>query len=1640
MIILKFFWFVLGFTFIVGVQPVLSMANCAVGNSDRAEIPDDGTVDQNIFTSTSDALVLTVHTYTFRVIEGEPVSFNIRASVPPRSDLSVKLFIGIDNNSQTRAIQSEEDIPTYIKTPYRRVSSSQLSTSLDMWLYEGLTVQFPAGQREHQFSLNTEVDPIDEDYAINVVLNPNTEQSNYEVDTSTDQYVAGAVIINKQLEFSISSLPSAVNKGDCTKFRLSASHDSFTHRHVLLRYYGWYGNGTHRDESVLWVGIHKEIDVISTEPIPEYVSLSGIVVRVVDGLEYNVAAAPNNRVAINMNGLATGTIPSDAPVITVAATTTSVVEGQRAHFFIGSEDIPAPSNMNINISVTTTGDFIRGSVPTFYTLKKEMNLDDLYVATNDDSLDEENGMITVRILEGSNYWVAPATAGIASIVIEDNDQPVELPILEIGASKTSVKEGSSFEFLIGIENDARHQSALTINVDIEKNGKFFTNTPLPTTQIMSVDEDLKTILVNTIANTEYEPQGRAILTLLPGAGYNLSTETANTVIVYINDRESPTLPVIFAQSQSTYTEGSRIITADGTDTGPKPIRFGFFADEVTPASQLMVGISIATQGAFNIFHMNNRVRQNSLPTSITFAANEDYAYIELFVEDDDWYQEDGSITVTIKTGNRYIVANKPHNPVTVTIYSDETLPTISLSGTQSLEEGASLVVPFTSNFKSLNDTQIHFRIDQDGSDFLIGSTLRTAVLSAKTNTSSFRIVTLDDEEDEDNGNLTIHVLADINNPPTYVIGESSSSNIIVMDNDKIVVGIYVENEVDESAERLEFSIVSSSTAERNLPVLVRIESNDAINNEPVQQIIEIEAGRTSKDLVYTFKNDKIDEENETITITIESNRDFGTTTDALRRRIIVRVIDDDDTPQISIEAAMTSITEGSVATFNVNSTGQSAQNLDIQLQITQNGDFILWRIPRAIILEKLTQKAKLRIATKDNTITSNDGNITVEILDGVGLNYLAYEVDQNNKVAKIDFEDNDLANAPAVTRNSGPRISVASHVVAALIQSSGDSISNIQSENPLLSRDPVIVAGDLEIIIPEISIYVKNQVVHVGEPIDLTISTSIVLDYPLTVNLVASETGGYINRLPSQQIILESGKTNTKLTIPTIDSRQNQPRGSLTIKIGEGRSYIVGAKSEVSVTIIGNQNEIRRREQFSAINEHLTPQLLGYQGTDIFESTLDRTTLAFSDSNSVVNNYANLHSITELVKQSGEYLNSVQDSLKFLLANQVFSLELFPDDYSAIQTSLWGKSDFQHLSGGTTSSENNWNGDRIAGQFGIDAKVNNNVLVGVGYSHTEVDIDFDLKPDEKLDVFSQASILYPYIGLKVDEWDAQFRATTGYGQMLLRVENSENITDERIVNLILTDFNARKQLYSDSRIGENNSKSLAITGDSSLLRSIDEEGQELGYNTQIGLLSAKLATEGSYKVEFAKDSLWHQLFSIGAYTQNNNSEQDIGLELKSVTEIKLHKGVSFRNHGLLEFLNSESTADWYLGGSVDINESSDEAGINIGLSALLDKNRKYGNGSNWQNGSIFNLNNQRTDEIDFNVNSTIGYGIKIFNETAVITPFIDLNFTNEYSNKFGLGTQLTIGSDFGVEFSINQSLNSQNNFDHDYLLKGKVQW
>ena len=1522
----KFFWIVFILILFVVNLPVSSYSSSEESNIESIENPASADpVSQRFVSNSASRPSLTISYESQSIIEGEDANFIISANSPPRSDLNVELFVGITKSETT---------PSYIK------QFSFVKIDTEFKLYKVPNLRFPAGQRQITYKLKTEDDFKDsQDLAVFAILNPDHSQNNYTVETTLKSNVTGTIVLNKQLSISVESLSNSVNIGEKVKFELTSSNEIKIARNVKLRYFGWYPDGTYRDEIINFPGVDQSKVIESELPIPNYILPSGLVVKVINGHGYVAAKPPNNRATVRINGLQPGIVSSDAPEIFIAAITSSVVEGQTAVFLIGSEDIPVQSNLSINLDVTLKGDFLMGSVPTQLSLaqpqlpQEDQSTKELRIQTRDDDRDEEDGSITIKILDGNNYRIAPATERIARIIIKDNDSFVELPIIQVGATRSSVNEGERANFIIAIQNEIRPTSALTININIDRIGNFFTGSP-QTSHILSQGKDISDLFVDTVENSTYEPDGNIRVTILTGTGYFVSKSPGNSFIVHVLDKKTPTLPVIFIQANSTFTEGSMVHAVDERNNRPRRLVFSVISEPIAPTSDLEINVMVETEGTFNIFELNEDERQNSLQRTSTktvvIKANQYTASFEFDVENNNWDQPDGSITATIISGTTrdYIVANKPHNSVKVKIKDDEDLPEISIFGTYTLVEGSSLEIPVRSIGISVAQIPVHFQILQNSSNFLIGRTLRTIILPAKTNFTSIVIFVLDDERKEQSGNISVQILNDFNTTPLYVVSESHSASVQISDNDEI--------------------------------------------------------------------------------------------------------------PIISINAPIKMIQEGETAEFEILTVNSvSKQDILINLKISQSGNIILWRVPSLIKLNKLTNSVILYIPTIDDLEVTENDRIIVEILDDSNTLDLTYRVDQSNKIDSVSFADNDIGRSP-VSNNYGPRISIAGLAVDAILQV--NALSNSPSTYYSPSKIPESGLGFVEQILPIITIESTNQSVNVGSPIILNIRASTPSNMSIEISLNVTDPGGYVQSPIPLYTRLEAGEVSTKVTIPTVDLRQNEPESLITVQINESSTYLIGLDNEVSVKVIGNLSEIRKRKQFNAVNQSLTPELLSFQGRETINSTLDRSTAAFSGIKTESTNIDSLNLISELVVKSGEYLNSNLDSLGNIISNRSFSLQFFPENNSTFQTSVWGKSNFQYLSKSSARTANNWKGQSLSGQLGFDTKIENRILVGMALSRAETDVDFNIEPGEVLDVHLHTSILYPYFGLNLDEWNTQLQTTTGFGQMLISVENSENNVDKNTTDILISDFRASKQLYTNEKLESENTKSLSIVGQTSYIKSIDKEGQDLGYNSQISLSDTKLVAEARQNIEFESNSVLDQMVSFGVYSQNNDSESDIGLELLGESEFSIPYGISVKGQGHLEVVNSDSESDWYIGGSINYDENLDGVGTNLTFSPVLGKNKKIGTTLNWHRDNLFSLKDPSSEEIEFRINSKLGYGVSVFENLGTITPFTDLQISNKYFNEFNIGTRLATGSDLGLEFKVNWKRDSNQDLNQSYLIKGNIQW
>ena len=129
----------------------------------------------------------------------------------------------------------------------------------------------------------------------------------------------------------------------------------------------------------------------------------------------------NNSVASDSQHVAvTAVTPPSTPTVSTSATTTSVTEGQSITFTLTSSSAPT-SNLPVNVGVTQTGSFIRGTATTSVSIPSGHTSASFNVDTDDDNVDEPSGSITATVETGTGYGVGSPSTKIVTVL--DNDLP-----------------------------------------------------------------------------------------------------------------------------------------------------------------------------------------------------------------------------------------------------------------------------------------------------------------------------------------------------------------------------------------------------------------------------------------------------------------------------------------------------------------------------------------------------------------------------------------------------------------------------------------------------------------------------------------------------------------------------------------------------------------------------------------------------------------------------------------------------------------------------------------------------------------------------------------------------------------------------------------------------------------------------------------------------------------------------------------------------------------------------------------------------------------------------------------------------------------------------------------------------------------
>ena len=485
---------------------------------------------------------------------------------------------------------------------------------------------------------------------------------------------------------------------------------------------------------------------------------------------------PDNATIATADG--TGTIRGDdapvLPTISIAAASSPVTEADNATFTLTAD--PAPGTELI-VTVTVddgSGNFIASPAPTTVTITASTTTATLVASTDDDSVDEAEGMITATVTAGTGYTIALSPDNSATVTVEDNDPA---PTLAIDSPTVLEGDGGStamLRYTVTLSGETE-QEVTVVYADAAGTAGDGTATP---------DDDYETLTGGTLtftpggANTQninvivtgdaIDEENETVVLRLSGA-VNATIATPDGAGTITDDDAAPTL-AIDSPSVGEGNSGSTTLSYTVTLTGDTE-------REVT-VDYADAGTGTATSGAdYDVLTAG----------TLTFAPGTTTQNIDVTVTGDTEDEGDGETVVVRLSGAVNAMITTPDGTGTITDDDDPTLPAISIAaGPSPVTEGDNATFTLTAAPAPMADLTVTVMVDDGAGDFIASPAPTMVTITASNTTVTLTVMTEDDTTDEAEGMITATVTTMTG--AGYTVSSSSTARVTVQDNDIVITG------------------------------------------------------------------------------------------------------------------------------------------------------------------------------------------------------------------------------------------------------------------------------------------------------------------------------------------------------------------------------------------------------------------------------------------------------------------------------------------------------------------------------------------------------------------------------------------------------------------------------------------------------------------------------------------------------------------------------------------------------------------------------------------------------------------------------------------------------------------------------------
>ena len=730
--------------------------------------------------------------------------------------------------------------------------------------------------------------------------------------------------------------------------------------------------------------------------------------------------------------------------------------------------------------------------------------------------------------------------------------------------------------------------------------------------------------------------------------------------------------------------------------------------------------------------------------------------------------------------------------------------------------------------------------------------------------------------------------------------------------------------------------------------------------------------------------------------------------------ISVLITNETTKPIVSISANAETVTLGSVIDYTISIDNALQADTDIDLQVTDPNNIVLWRIPNSINLPAQAENATFSITTnRAATFQGNAVNMAVQLLDSPDVSANRIDSYVSVRVEKADGQS-----------TSQTRISVANAVVTAIL-----------ADPPGRSIEPQLtdIGSNIK---PKVSISAVESKIEEGSIAQFQLIASERISRTINVNLNILDSGDFIKGTIPQTIHLLPTNSPYHVSIETKDDTVATADGKISIEILTGEDYVVG-DSNIATVIVSDLDDRLRAEQIANLNQRVMSQLLS-SVSDHSVSTISNR-LQYSDDLGAdpTFKFGDSHSLSSFITSNGELLNNNSNSWYSLLDDTSFLIPLNPDGRGDRATAIWGHGDYLVQTLSSSQFARSTTGEGYVGNLGLDAQLGNHSFVGIAVSGSRIESLYEFDEIGSIDYDSQLTILSPYVKFTNSAQDAYLSAIFGIGSGATAINEAEGTSSTQLNRIVSTTLIGNQPIYSFTNAQQQSSGDLSLYGQTGWqvhnLNYVDNQNHisEMNRNLQVGATA-------TYEQKLINAGAINSTLSYGIVGDHRDGETILGQELTNDINVTHQSGLSLSLASEFAFTPTTQGHRTAISGAIAFDRHQDEVGLMVELTPTWVK--AEGQVFNSQSNDNFLVAGDRgwTDPANSKLTTELSFGLPVFDASGIVTPYTAYELVVGEESLFDVGVSMQTFNNLQMTFNYRQTPTYSKR--HDFQLRSNLKW